>query len=243
MADSRAASDREFCFRMFPAAGLEMSGKQVERLDNTRLSRSRLAETRETLAKRWCKGKEDVMTSSISSNAMSMQRLSPLAMLQKNLVSEISSGKINSSDQDALSSALQTIDDSMRSSRAGGKPSPEEGKAKVEGMIDNMVSTGKLTDSQASELKQLFEDTFAGGPGGVQGRNGPPPPPPPSDEEDSTEGCTTCASGSADSTEALMQMLQELMQKLSENLSSKAYGTNGKTSTSSVSALFIDIAA
>lgn len=182
------------------------------------------------------------MTSSISSNAMSMQRLSPLAMLQKNLVSEISSGKINSSDQDALSSALQTIDDSMRSSRSGGKPSPTEGKAKVEGMIDDMVSSGKLTDSQATELKQLFEDTFAGGPGGVQGRNGPPPPPPPSDEE-SSEDCTTSATSTADSTEALMQMLQELMQKLSENLSSKAYGTNGKTTTGSASALFIDIAA
>lgn len=222
---------------MFPDAGLEISGNQVERVDNTRLSRRRLAEPREILATRSCKGKEDVMTSSISSNAMSMQRLSPLAMLQKNLVSEISSGKINSSDQDALSSALQTIDDSMGSSRAGGKPSPEEGKARVEGMIDDMVSSGTLTDSQASELKQLFEDTFAGGPGGVQGRNGPPPPPP--SEEDSGIGATEAA----ESTEALMQMLQELMQKLSENLSSKAYGTNGKAATSSASALFIDIAA
>lgn len=170
-----------------------------------------------------------------------MQRLSPLAMLQKNLVSEISSGKINSSDQDALSSALQTIDDSMRSSRSSGKPSPGEGKAKVEGMIDDMLSSGKLTDSQATELKQLFEDTFAGGPGGVQGKNGPPPPPPPSNEE--SEDSATSVTDAAASTEDLMQMLQELMQKLSENLSSKAYGTNGKTSTSSTSALFIDIAA
>lgn len=178
------------------------------------------------------------MTSSISSNAMSMQRLSPLAMLQKNLVSEVSSGKINSSDQDALSSALQTIDDSMRSSRSSGRPSPEEGKAKVEGMIDEMVSSGKLTDSQATELKQLFETTFAGGPGGVQGRNGPPPPPPSDEESESSS-----ISGTEETTEALMQMLQELMQKLSENLSSKAYGTNGKTTTSSTSALFIDIAA
>lgn len=43
--------------------------------------------------------------------------------------SEISSDKINSSDQDALSSALQNIDGSMRSSRSSSKPSPEEGKA------------------------------------------------------------------------------------------------------------------
>ena len=188
------------------------------------------------------------MTSSISGSAMNMQRMSPLAMLQKNLVSEISSGKINSADQDALSAALQSIDDSMQAGRSSGStrkapPSPDEAKAKVESLIDDQVTAGKLTSEQADELKQLFADTFDGGPGGAKGAGGPPPPPPgpPPGEEDSDESgsASLTISGSSGS---IAKLLQELIEKFAQTSSSTSYGTNGRTSTSTQSSsLFLDI--
>lgn len=170
-----------------------------------------------------------------------MQRLSPLAMLQKTLAAEISSGKIKSSDEDALSSALDTIDSAMRSSRPSGPPSPEEGKAKVESMIDDMVSKGALTSEQAEELKSVFEDTFAGGPGGTKGKMGPPPPPP-SDEESGEDSSSNSISLTlTGSSSDIASLLQKLMESLASSGSS-TYSSSAKTNAS-VSSLFIDKAA
>ena len=74
------------------------------------------------------------------SAAASSGYLSPLQQLQKELQSEVSSGKINSTDQDALSAALTDIDASLQSSRpgpsAGGtRPSPEDMKSKIDDLI------------------------------------------------------------------------------------------------------------
>jgi hypothetical protein len=81
-------------------------------------------------------------------------------MLQNELLSEVSSGKINSADQDALSAALDTIDAAMQADRpavGGGKPpSPEEMKAKIDGLIQGQVDSGALTSEQADELKSVF---------------------------------------------------------------------------------------
>lgn len=112
--------------------------------------------------------------SSIGSATASQQSFSPLKMLQTELASEVKAGTIKSSDQSALSSALDDIDQAMQSSKpsAGSRPSPDEMKSKIEGLIDDQVSSGKLTSDQAEELKGVFAKGLQGGPGGA---GGPPP--------------------------------------------------------------------
>lgn len=112
--------------------------------------------------------------SSIGSATVSQQSFSPLKMLQTELASEVKAGTIGSADQSALSSALDDIDQAMQSSKpsAGSRPSPDEMKSKIDGLISNEVSSGKLTSDQADELKGVFAKAFQGGPGGA---GGPPP--------------------------------------------------------------------
>ena len=68
---------------------------------------------------------------SITSSAMFQQRISPRDMLQNELLSEVSSGKISSEDQDSLSTALDAIDATLRSERpAVGDDDPAAGEMK-----------------------------------------------------------------------------------------------------------------
>src|SRR5256885_6130079 len=125
---------------------------------------------------------------------------SPLQKLQDELLSEVNSGAISSSDKDALSTALTDIDSAMQASRtsdqaSGTRPSPDQLKSKIDDLINGEVSSGKLTSDQATELQGVFKAAFAngpggaggpggpggaGGPGGPRGARGPPPRPPPS---------------------------------------------------------------
>lgn len=121
--------------------------------------------------------------SSIGSATTSQQLFSPQKMLQDELASEVKAGTISSSDQSALSSALDDIDSAMKSSKpsAGSRPSPDEMKSKINDLIAGEVSSGKLTSDQAEELKTVFSNAFkggqggAGGPSGAGGAGGPPP--------------------------------------------------------------------
>lgn len=107
----------------------------------------------------------------------------PLQKLQQELQAELSSGKISSGDQDALSSALTDIDSSLQADRSsqssGSRPSPDEMKSKIDDLISAQVSSGKLTSDQATELQGVFQSAFAdggpGGAGGPKGAGGPPP--------------------------------------------------------------------
>jgi len=110
------------------------------------------------------------MTSISAASANTYQ--SPLQQLQAELQSQVTSGAISSSDQDALSSALTDIDSQVRSSRdgdpsAGGKPG--DIKPKIDDLISSEVSSGKLTSDQATELQGLFKAAFANDPGGAGG--------------------------------------------------------------------------
>jgi hypothetical protein len=107
------------------------------------------------------------MTSISAASAQIYQ--SPLQKLQNELLSDVSSGVIGSSDKDALSSALTDIDSAMQSSRAsdqasGTRPSPDDLKAKIDDLINGEVSSGKLTSDQATELQGVFKAAFADGP-------------------------------------------------------------------------------
>ena len=118
------------------------------------------------------------MTSISAASAQTYQ--SPLQKLQDELLSEVKSGAIKSSDQDALASALTDIDSAMQASRAsdqasGTRPSPDDLKSKIDDLIAGEVSSGKLTSDQATELQGVFKAAFANGPGGA-GPGGPAAP-------------------------------------------------------------------
>lgn len=174
--------------------------------------------------------------------------VSPRDLLQQQLLQEVSSGAIASGDQDALSSALDDIDASLTSDRtsagrSGKPPSPDEMKSKIEGLIADEVSSGKLTSDQAAELQNLFSDTFAKrGPGGSHGAGGPPPGPPPSEQDDSVSA-TDSTSSSGTSADDLMKMLQDFLKSVQDSRSKNAaYDANGDSSKTSTSfaALLVD---
>src|SRR5438034_10012306 len=128
-------------------------------------------------------------------------RQAPLQKLQDELLSEVNSGAISSSDKDALSAALTDIDSAMQASRAsdqtsGTRPSPDQLKSKIDDLIAGEVSSGKLTSDQATELQGVFKAAFAngpgggggpGGPGGAGGAHGHHGGPPPADSSSSTD--------------------------------------------------------
>src|SRR3954468_24585515 len=113
------------------------------------------------------------MTSISAASAQTYQ--SPLQKLQDELLSEVKSGAIKSSDQDALTSALTDIDSAMQASRtsdqaSGTRPSPADMKSKIDDLIAGEVSSGKLTSDQATELQSVFKAAFANGPAGLVAR-------------------------------------------------------------------------
>jgi len=193
------------------------------------------------------------MTSISAASAQTYQ--SPLQKLQDELLSEVKSGAIKSSDQDALASALTDIDSAMQASRtsdqaSGTRPSHADLKSKIDDLIAGEVSSGKLTSDQATELQGIFKAAFANGPGGAGGPGGPggaggPPPgggpggPPPADDASSSDD-------SSSSTTSIDDILKQFLQSLQESLSassSTSYGATGTTSSSSsasFSALLID---
>lgn len=185
------------------------------------------------------------MTSISAASASNHQ--SPLQKLQQELQSEVSDGTISSSDQSALTTALQDIDTALQQSRSsdqsgGTRPSKDGLKSKIDDLISTEVSNGTLTSDQADELKGVFQSAFSKGPGGA---GGPPPGPPPSDDGSLDSASSTGQTASSSSTDSgtakiLEQFLQALQQSQS---SSSSYGANGTTSSSSssdFSALLID---
>ena len=181
---------------------------------------------------------------------------SPLQKLQDELLSEVNSGAISSSDKDALSSALTDIDSAMQASRAsdqasGTRPSHDQLKSKIDDLIAGEVSSGKLTSDQATELQGVFKAAFAngpggaggpGGPGGSRGAGGPPPGGPPPSGDASSSDDTSSSSSSTSIDDILKQFLESLQESLSAS-SSTSYGATGTTSSSSsasFSALLID---
>jgi hypothetical protein len=158
---------------------------------------------------------------------------SPLQKLQDELLSEVNSGAISSSDKDALSAALTDIDSAMQASRAsdqasGTRPSPDEFKSKIDDLIAGEVSSGKLTSDQATELQGIFKAAFANGPGGAGGPGGPggaggPPPggpggPPPTDGASSSDD-------SSSSTTSIDDILKQFLESLQESLSASSSTT------------------
>jgi len=163
-----------------------------------------------------------------SISSFGSQFTSPLQRLQSELTSQVSAGTIAASDQDALSAALEDIDEAMRSGAqadrtSGTRPSSSDMQSKLEDLISSQVDSGSLTSDQADELKELFASAMpSGGPGG--GPSGPPP------TEENEETSSTSSSSSETDIQAL---LEEFMKSLQDALdkTSASYGADGRKSS------------
>lgn len=159
------------------------------------------------------------MTSIASTGWQQVQ--SPLSLLQNQLQSDVSAGTISSGDEQALSNALNDINSALQSQAGGasqgsGPPSPTDMKSKINDLIQSEVSNGKLTQSQASELQNLFSQALpAGGPGGPGGPGG-------LDQQAQTSSSTSGSSAN--------QLLQDFLQSLQDGQStSSTYNSTGDT--------------
>lgn len=180
-----------------------------------------------------------------SISATTTNSYSPLDRLKTELTKEVSAGTISSSDQSALSSALDDIDSAMKSgassTSSSSPPSPDQMQSKIDDLIQNEVSSGKLTSDQASELKNVFANTFSGS---ANGAGGPPPPPDGGDSSstsstDSTSSSNSSSSSSSTTTAELMKELISLLQNATSQ--STSYSSSGNsTSSNASSALLVD---
>jgi polyhydroxyalkanoate synthesis regulator phasin len=171
--------------------------------------------------------------------------MSPSDRMKLALQSAVSAGSVKSSDQSALSSALDDIDAAMK---ASGPPtagtSPTAMKTKVDGLVDQEVTDGKLTADQATELKSVFAQA-ASKMGHHHG--GPPPSDDSDDDSDNPLNLnamsTTSGTSTADTTKAAIDQLMAFLQKLEQSVSSSStYGSKGTStaSTSTSSSMLID---
>jgi hypothetical protein len=185
-------------------------------------------------------------------------RPDPRAQMDARISAATSAGSISTGDQDALDSALDSIDSSL--STSGAKPG--DMKDKVDGLIDDQVKSGALTDDQAAELKGFFAQGPDGGKQGgaasggsegtqaVQGGHGPhhahghhAPPPANDTDTDTNDTAGTDTQISAAATRQLDAMTA-FLQKLRDTAASgnSTYGGNAGTSgtSSSATGLVID---
>lgn len=172
----------------------------------------------------------------ISSASSQGYGVSPLDRLKQELAAEISSGSVSASDSDALSSALDSIDSSLQQSRpsAGSTPpSPGDLQDKVSSLIDQQVTSGALTSDQASELKQVFANTFTGqGPGGA---GGPPPSATDSDSDSASDGSTS------DTQTSIADLINNFLKQLQQNQTSGYDASAGSTNASNSLSYLLNI--
>lgn len=164
------------------------------------------------------------MTSISALSTHHHQHTSPLQRLQDELQPEVSSGTISASDQSALSSALNDIDSSLQSDGTSDQSSgsgPDGIKSKIDDLIQQEVSSGKLTDQQATELQGVFKSAFSHGPGGA---GGPPP-----------AGGTDSSSSGNSVVDLLQQFLQALKSSLTDSTSTGTMDTDDTTSANASS--------
>jgi hypothetical protein len=186
---------------------------------------------------------------------------SPLDRLQAELQSEVTSGAISSTDQGALSTALDDIDQSLRADRtndggqSSGPPSPDQIKSKINDLINGEVQNGTLTSAQATELQNVFANAFAkGGPGGASGHHGHHHH---GGDAADAGGSSASSSSAADTllsainssssdgagatSDDATSLIQTFLQSLQNSQQQGAgYGANGDAAGSSSNALVID---
>ncbi|WP_373235416.1 hypothetical protein [Cohaesibacter celericrescens] len=159
----------------------------------------------------------------ISSSGMmpmaGMQPMSPQSAVEDKLSALVESGEISSTDESAISEALSDIGTELQSSApepGTPPPSKEEMDAKIDSLIEEQVSSGTLSESQAEDLSAMFDELQSQGE--TQGSRPPPPPPPSGSTSDSSDTDSVTSSSSSD--------IGQFLQMLAEQ-NSTSYGTNG----------------
>jgi hypothetical protein len=162
-------------------------------------------------------------------------------LLQNELLSEVSSGTVSSSDETALSSALDDIDSSLKAdaSSNSGPPSPADMKSKIDDLISAEVKNGKLTSDQADELKNLFAKAMPHGPGGPGGPGGPSGP---EGSADASSGDQTRDTKSASSDSSTSTLLQDFLKLIQDAQNTTGYSASGDTQKT-LSALLVSFQA
>lgn len=145
---------------------------------------------------------------------------SPFANMAKEISSAVDAGVLSQTDATALDDALTTIGSALSDSTTNGSTAPGDMKSKVDSLISQQVSSGKLTQDQAKELQAFF----------AQGPSGPPP----SGQDTSTastDSTTTNASSSDDQYKALLAFLQNLKADAANDSASYSIGQSNTSST------------
>jgi hypothetical protein len=171
-----------------------------------------------------------------------------------------SAGTISKTDETAISGALDDIGTALSAEATGTANGTQatsgDMKSRIQSLIDQEVKDGKLTDSQASELKDLFgantsaqanavdgtgANGQAKGPGGVHHGHHHHKS---STSDDSTSSATsaTASASSTDSPASKLDTLISLLQNLRDSMTSTdTYGTSATSANSnSQTALLID---
>jgi hypothetical protein len=171
-------------------------------------------------------------------------------LLQNELQSEVSSGTISANDQSALSTALNDIHSALKSEResdqASGaqRPTHDQIKSKIDGLIANEVQNGTLTSDQAGELKNVFAQAFShhGGPGGADGAQGAPGGLGGSGDAGAPGSAsdTSALSGSSDQLNQLLSDFLKSVQQSQSQSQSPTYDASGDTGSVSISALVVN---
>lgn len=102
--------------------------------------------------------------STISSltSSVQMQRPDPRTQMDQTISAAVQAGVLSQTDATAIEGALDKIDTSLSGSGQQQALDPSQMKARIDGLIDQQVKDGSLTQDQADELKAFF----AAGPGG-----------------------------------------------------------------------------
>ncbi|MCJ2109112.1 hypothetical protein MKK70_27830 [Methylobacterium sp. E-041] len=209
------------------------------------------------------------MSSISSTTASQIQAPQRPAHAHKNRVaseidSEASAGTISATDATALTSALDSIDASLKSGEtangaasassstsAASRLDPSQIKSRIDGLIADQVTNGTLTSDQAATLTSLFAKGGAKGEakdGGVGGAGGPPPGPPfgaapdGNDLSDASSADPDASASGSTSTASTSDLLASFIKQLqSTQASATGYASSGTSSTSSnASALVLD---
>jgi len=177
-------------------------------------------------------------------------QMSPRMMMDRRIESAVSAGSISDVDQTAMESALDNIDSALSSSGSeiSGKLDPKDMKSRIDSLIEDQVSSGTLTEEQASQLQALFQqgppsasgssssgesDSMAlGGVRGPRGPGGPPPPPPSTGEDETDEDSSTTTGAQATAMDRLNSLIA-FLENLRSSMGSDTYGASATSSSSS----------
>ncbi|NVN86942.1 MAG: hypothetical protein HXX15_12750 [Rhodopseudomonas sp.] len=171
-----------------------------------------------------------------------------LQLLQSDLSKNGSAETPNSSVQIAPTAAAKS-DASPGAVRAdetsSNSASPDDLKAKIDALIKNEVSNGRLTSDQAIKLQNVFSIAFeaeAAGHGGVQGDGTEAPATKPADASPSAAGsaaaspATSAGRTASASSEDVGSILNDFLKLLQDAQSTASgYGARGNSSATATS--------